>query len=69
MYYLILRIPDKCTKATRKAVITFKKKWTKYKLKPKFKKTKKGKFNDTIDKTGFENIGNYKQLKSAMKKK
>ena len=61
-------VPNKCTKDTRRAVKRFKKDWNKYKLKPKFK-SKKGKFDDGISYTGFKNIGNYKKLKSAKKKK
>jgi hypothetical protein len=59
------KIPDKYTKKTSAAVKKFKKEWNKYKLKPKFKNTG----SDKIDKTGFQNIGNYAQLKSAKKKK
>lgn len=62
-------IPDKCTKKTSTAVKKFKEKWNHYKLKPAFKKNKKGKYTDKIDKTAFKNIGNYKQLKNAKKKK
>ena len=62
-------IPTKCTKKTSKAVKKFKKEWNKYKLKPAFKKNKKGKYTDKMDKTAFKNIGNYKKLKNAKKKK
>lgn len=62
-------IPDKCTKKTSKAVKKFKKEWNHYKLKPACKKNKKGKYTDKIDKTAFKNIGNYKELKNAKKKK
>lgn len=58
-------IPNKCTKSTSKAVKKFKKEWNKYKLKPAFKKLT----SDELGKTGFENISNYKKLKSAKKKK
>lgn len=61
-------IPNKCTKSTIKAVKKFKKEWNKYKLKPAFKKSGSG-YDDKIDKTGFANISNYTQLKSAKKKK
>ena len=37
-------VPDKCTKKTSKAVKLFKKNWNKYKLTPKIKKNKKGKY-------------------------
>ena len=62
-------VPDKCTKKTSKAVKLFKKNWNKYKLTPKIKKNKKGKYTDTIDKTTYQCIANYKQLKNAKKKK
>ena len=62
-------VPDKCTKSTAKAVKKFKKQWNQYKLTPKIKKNKKGKYTDTIDKTTYQCIANYKQLKNAKKKK
>jgi hypothetical protein len=62
-------IPDKCTKSTSKAVKKFKKQWNQYKLTPKIKKNKKGKYTDAIDKTTYECIGNYAKLKNAKKKK
>lgn len=62
-------VPDKCTKKTVKAVKLFKEKWNEYKLTPKIKKNKKGGYTDTIDKTTYKCIGNYKQLKNAKKKK
>ena len=61
-------VPNICTKSTSKAVKMYKRDWNKYKLKPAFKRTRNG-YNDTIDSIGFKNIGNYKQLKNAKKKK
>ena len=62
-------VPDKCTKNTAGAVKRFKREWNYYKLTPKIKKNKKGKYTDTIDKTTYQCLGNYKQLKNAKKKK
>ena len=67
-------VPNKCTRDTKKAVKQFKKDWNKYKLEPKIKKKGKSKkgnkvHNDKIDKNTFTALGNYKQLKSAKKKK
>lgn len=62
-------VPDTYTSNTAKAVKKFKKNWNKRKLKPAFKANKKGQYNDTLTKTGFENISNYKKLKSSKKKK
>jgi hypothetical protein len=58
-------IPDTYTKGTAKAVRKFKREWNKRKLKPKCKNPQ----SLDIDKNTFKNIGNYKQLKSAKKKK
>lgn len=58
-------IPDTYTRDTAKAIRKFKKTWNKRKLKPKCKNPGSCK----IDKNTFDNIGNYKWLKSAKKKK
>ena len=57
------------TTTTSKAIKKFKKDWNKYKLKPAFKKNKKGQYSDVIGKTTFKNIANYKKLKQKKKKK